>query len=240
MAVTFDRIGKTQTLSQEIEKNIERAILQKKYLPGEKLPTELELCEIFGVSRTALREALQMLSSKGYIQVRKGSGIYVEDYSPANVIKPMQSYLELKLDRNYLKYIIEVRKMLEPQIAQMAAKNRSEQDILNLKRNLEALQKCPSEDFKKEGDLDRDFHVLVARSSGNPMVPLIVEPIFQIMPKIKLLVYVEVEKAKNAAIDYHALIYERILEKDEDGAFNIMTEHLKIAEEHTMIVASKL
>ena len=72
------------------------------------------------------------------------------------------------------------------------------------------------------------------------MVPLIVEPIFQIMPKIKLLVYVEVEKAKNAAIDYHALIYERILEKDEDGAFNIMTEHLKIAEEHTMIVASKL
>ncbi|NPE31859.1 FadR family transcriptional regulator [Methanococcoides sp. SA1] len=73
----FDKIGKSQTLSQEIVANIEQAIREKKFQVGEKLPTEKELCEMFGVSRTAIREALQMLSAQGLINVHKGKGSFV-------------------------------------------------------------------------------------------------------------------------------------------------------------------
>ncbi|RMD92070.1 MAG: FadR family transcriptional regulator, partial [Calditrichaeota bacterium] len=81
----FSRIGNHRTLSQEIEHKIETAILEKKLIAGQKLPTEKELCEMFGVSRTALREALQMLSARGLLYIKKGSGVFVNDFSARHV-----------------------------------------------------------------------------------------------------------------------------------------------------------
>lgn len=83
----FKKVGSDHALSQIIEQEIEHAIRQKKFLPHQKLPSENELSSMFGVSRTALREALRMLSARGLIQIRKGSGIFVNDfclYTPAN------------------------------------------------------------------------------------------------------------------------------------------------------------
>jgi len=236
----FQQIGKKQTLSQEIQQNIEDAIINKTFQPGQKLPTEKEMCEMFAVSRTALREALQMLSARGLINVRKGSGIYIEDYHPDHVIKPMHLYLQLNLDKHYLGYIINVRKMIEPPIARLAAKNRTEADIKKFEKNLEDLKKCADNDFKKEGLLDRDFHMLIANASGNPMIPMMVEPIFQIMPRVKMLIYAEVDVAKKAALDYHSRIFEKIKNQDEQGAYDEMKIHIKIAEEHTKIITGEL
>jgi len=240
VAAVFEKIGKDITLSQEIEQKIEQAILAKEFKPGEKLPTEKELCEMFGVSRTALREALQMLSSRGLIYVKKGSGIYVEDYSASHAMRPMQMYLELNFDRNYLKHIVQVRKMFEPQIAGLAALYRTEEDIAAFKKNQQDLLACPATDYKREGNLDRDFHVILAKATQNPMVPMIVEPIFQVMPRIKLLVYKVVKTAKDAALDYHALIAEAVIKQNEQRAVQLMKEHLEIAEEHAMLVADEL
>ncbi len=240
MSVIFEQIGNDQTLSKLIEEKIEQAIRSKKFLPDEKLPTEKELCEMFGVSRTALREALQMLSSRGLIYIKKGSGIYVENYSPSNVTRPMHLYLELNFDKNYLQHIIQVRKMLEPQIAGMAALNRTEEDIEFLKHNHSELIKCPKSDYKRQGELDRDFHLALARATKNPMIPLIVEPIFQLMPKVKLMVYKVVSEAKKAALDYHIPIAEAVIRKQEKRAIELMKKHLEIAEEHTRILASKM
>ena len=239
MGVVFERIGNDQTLSQVIEEKIEQAIRQKEYLPDEKLPTEKELCEMFGVSRTALREALQMLSSRGLIYIKKGSGAYVKNYSSYNVTRPMEIYLELNFDRNYLKHIIEVRKMLEPQIVRFAALNRTDDDIEKLRKNIAELENCSQDDFKNEGRIDRDFHLLIARASGNPMIPMIVEPIFQLMPKIKYLIYAEIEHAKHTAMEYHSLIFDNILKQDAEGAFLAMRDHLEIAEEHSKYISEK-
>jgi len=240
LASVFQKIGKGQTLSQEIQQKIEEAITNKTFKPGEKLPTEKEMCEMFAVSRTALREALQMLSARGLIHVRKGSGIYIEDYHPDHVIKPMRLYLELNLNKDYLGHIINVRKMIEPPIARLAALNRTENDIIKFEKNLDELRKCADDDFKKEGLLDRDFHLLIANSSGNPMIPLMVEPIFQIMPRVKMLIYAEVDTAKKAALVYHSKIFEKIKNQDEQGAYDEMTEHIKIAEKHTKILSMEL
>lgn len=240
MQHVFQKIGKTQTLSQEIQQKIEEAIINKTFIPGQKLPTEKEMCEMFAVSRTALREALQMLSARGLINVRKGSGTYIEDYHPDHVIKPMHLYLQLNLDKNYLGHIINVRKMIEPPIARLAAINRTESDIHKFEKNLKDLANCSEDDYKKEGLLDRDFHMIIAKSSGNPMIPMMVDPIFQIMPRIKMLIYAELDIAKKAALKYHTEIFEKIKNQDEQGAYDEMVKHIKLAEEHTSLVWKEL
>ncbi len=90
---TYSKVGNTETLSNKIQGEIEKSIIQKKFIPGDKLPTEKEMCEMFGVSRTALREGLQMLSIQGLITIRKGSGIYVNEYNLSHAIKPISRYL---------------------------------------------------------------------------------------------------------------------------------------------------
>ena len=75
----FHNLGNKQTLSQKIERTIENAIRDKKLPVGSKLPTEFEMCKSFGVSRTALREALRRLSARGLINIQKGSGMYVSE-----------------------------------------------------------------------------------------------------------------------------------------------------------------
>ena len=233
MTNLFNKIGHDQTLSQQVEEKIESVIRQKKLVPGEKLPTENELCTMFGVSRTAVREALRMLSGRGLITIRKGSGIYVSDYSAKNVTRPMSLFLELNFDKNYVSHLIKVRQMLEPGIARMAAANRTTEDLTSLDKNMTRFLRCNTEDHAKEGDLDKEFHLILAKASGNPIIPVMVQPIFELMPKIRTLVYAHIDIARSSAVDYHAKILDMVRKQDEDGAFQAMTEHLELARQHS-------
>ena len=233
MSSLFSKIGNELTLSQQVEREIEDVILQKKILPGEKLPTENELCSMFGVSRTALREALHMLTARGLINIRKGSGIYVNDYSATHVTKPMSMYLELNFDKEYVFHLIKVRRILEPEIARMAAANRTENDVYQLKDLMYKFIKCRSDDFRREGELDKDFHSTLATASGNPIMPLIVQPIFELMPKIRTLVYANIDHAKSTAQEFHQLILDNVEKQNEEGAYKAMAEHLQLAQQHS-------
>ena len=133
---TYTKIGNTETLSSKVQSEIEKSILEKKFVPGDKLPTEQGLCAMFGVSRTALREALQMLSIQGLITIRKGSGIYVSEYDSAKAVKPMIQYLQMSLDDELMIQVEEVRIIFEPQIAWLAARNRDEVDVKYLEKNI--------------------------------------------------------------------------------------------------------
>jgi GntR family transcriptional repressor for pyruvate dehydrogenase complex len=233
MSTLFHKIGNEKTLSQQVEGKIEQVIREKKILPGEKLPTENELCTMFGVSRTALREALRMLSARGLISIKKGSGIYVNDYSSAHVTKPMSLFLELNFDRNYVMHLIKVRQILEPSIARMAAENRSENDLSKLRKITEKFINCREDDYQKEGELDKDFHMLLAEASGNPIIPVMVQPIFELMPKIRTLVYAHVDHARSTAVELHQRILDNIERKDAEGAFKAMNDHLILAQQHS-------
>ena len=112
----FQNIGNKLTLSQRIERTIENAIREKKLIVGSKLPTEREMCESFGVSRTALREALRRLSARGLVTIQKGSGMYVSEINIEDAIDTLNLYYDLKFDKNLLAQIIEVRSIFEPEI----------------------------------------------------------------------------------------------------------------------------
>ena len=157
----FQKIGTSQTLSQKIERRIEAAIRDKKLAVGSKLPTEHELCASFGVSRTALREALRRLNARGLISIIKGSGMYVTELKIDDAIQTLNLYYDLQFDRNLIEQIIEVRKIFEPEIAKLAAKRRNKEDIKELEKNLKDFKLCNPDNTQLEADIDNKFHLFL-------------------------------------------------------------------------------
>lgn len=94
----FQPISKKVLNKDIIASQIEASILRKEYLPGSKLPPETELAEIFGVSRTSVREALQILSMHGLISIEKGRGIFVRNPSSKNISKSILKFLEHRIE----------------------------------------------------------------------------------------------------------------------------------------------
>lgn len=222
-------------LSKKIANLIEEAIQTKKITKGNKLPSEAELAGQFGVSRTAIREALRIVGAKGMIRIEKGRGIFVKDLSADTVSGPLHQYLKFKVEHNYVLDVIHARQIIEPSIAAFAAVNRNQEDIDKLNDNLLRLN-----NYTGESDglakLDMEFHMQIAYASKNQVVPLILEPIHRLMPEIKKSVYATNEHAQESAIEWHNKIAAEIIKGDPVGARAMMNQHLAIAEEHIRVM----
>ena len=225
----FEKLGSRKLLSHTIEEQIERAIQDRKLAPGDRLPTELELCEEFGVSRTVMREALRGLSAKGLVSIEKGRGMFIKEVSASSVTNPMRLYLALNSQGVLALDVVHARQAIEPSIAAMAALNRTPEMLRDLGENLQKLIAL-ERDFVGLAGLDSEFHLLVAKASNNPIMPLVIEPIHKLMPQIQMAVYDAVEGAKDAAVEYHTKILEAITVRDEEAARRWMYDHLKKAE----------
>ncbi len=223
----FQNIGNKLTLSQRIERTIEGAIREKKLVVGDKLPTEREMCESFGVSRTALREALRRLSARGLINIQKGSGMYVAEINIEDAIKTLNLYYDLKFDENLLSQIIEVRYRFEPEIARLAALNRTEENIAELEQNLAEFENCNPDNTQKEADLDNRFHLTITKSTSNPIMQITMEPIYSLLPRMRNYIFANIDGEKASTLTYHKKLVLAIREQNGDLAYEIMKDHLK-------------
>ena len=227
----FEPVGNRYLLSSVVESKIEEAIRTKVLLPGVKLPTELELCKQFDVSRTALREALRMLSARGLIVVKKGKGIFVQSPPVETVTDPIHLYLQMQSESNIILDVVHARQIIEPQIAASAALHHTDEDARQLKKDHQALISSEG-DYNELTRLDMLFHLDIAKASENSIIPLILEPIQRLAPRIKSSVYATVADAKRSAVEWHEKILNAILQNNAEGAFEAMTRHLEIAEQH--------
>ena len=227
----FKSVGGGTPLSKKVELQIEQAIRDRRLVPGERLPSEAKLSASFGVSRTVMREAIRMLAARGLVAAEKGRGVFISDFTSAQVTDPMRLYLSLNYDRDHVLDVIHARQSIEPTIASMAARNRSDEELKAMRANLEELKEHEG-DFVDLAGIDMRFHMLLARASGNPIIPLVLDPIHHLMPQIKQSVYASVQNAKDSAVEYHGRILAAIERGDEAGARREMEEHLKRAEDH--------
>lgn len=227
----FQNLGNKQTLSQKIERTIENAIREKKLLVGSKLPTEREMCESFGVSRTALREALRRLSARGLITIQKGSGMYVSEIKIEDAINSLNLYYDLKFGNNLLAQFIEVRRLFEPEIARLAAKNRTDKDLVELENNLAEFTNCNPDNTQMEVDLDNKFHLMIAKSTTNPIMQITMEPIYSLLPRMRNYIYANIEGEKDVTLKAHREVFDAIRDQDEEKAYRIMAQHLNRTQE---------
>lgn len=131
---------------------------------GDRLPTEAELVERIGVSRSAVREAVQSLSFAGVLRVQQGGGTFVTDLAPEQLLRSTGLVLELS-GGDMLAELYAVRRMLEPEAAALAVERLTEADLETLRSRLEAMRAATEAEVFVQADIA--FHDTVAEIAGN-------------------------------------------------------------------------
>ena len=211
---------KNKLLAEQVEDQIYHYILDEALEPGAKLPNEFALGEKFRVGRSTIREAVKLLSSKGIVEVRQGSGTYV-----VTTVKELSDPLNLRSvqDKNVLAFdLVNVRLLLEPGIAEMAAQNATPEDIERLRRLCERVEvKIHEGDRYIEDDIA--FHTCIAESSKNLVVGQLI-PVID--TAVMMFVNVTHKKLIDETIMTHRMITEAIANHDPIGAKAAMVMHL--------------
>lgn len=211
---------KNKLLAEQIEEEIFQYILNTPFNVGDKLPNEFELGEHFGVGRSTIREAVKQLISKGVLEVRRGSGTYVVNTMPVDLdplgLQGLADKMTLALD------LVEVRLLLEPGMAEMAARNATEEDIKELTDLCDTVERKirEGEDYIRD---DIAFHTCVAECSKNKVVE-------QLIPVIDtaVLMFVNVthKMLREESIETHRAVTDAIAEHDPIGAKTAMMMHM--------------
>ena len=211
---------KNKLLAEQVEDQIYHYILDEALEPGAKLPNEFALGERFRVGRSTIREAVKLLSSKGIVEVRRGSGTYVLTTAlglgdPLG-LSAVQDKTALALD------LVNVRLLLEPGIAEMAANNATDEDIARLRRLCERVErKIHDGDRYIEDDIA--FHTCVAESSKNMVVEQLIPIIYT---AVMMFVNVTHKKLIDETIMTHRMVVDAIAAHDPIGARSAMAMHL--------------
>ncbi len=213
-------------LSEEVVNRVKQMIMSQTYRPGDKLPSEKELSEMFGVSRMSIREALAILSSAKIIDIRHGEGSFVQAINVFHYIPPVAiSMIEFP---EALLQLLEVRIILEASAAELAAERA---DTTALKDMEIALQGYLDEvSTKRSGDqYDLRLHKAIAQATGNYVL-------IEFMNRISDMIFEGMQYTLNQNIgnerkvrevyDEHARIVQAIQSRNPSQARLAMTSHL--------------
>ena len=210
------------SISEEIAKQIIKLISTGELQPGQRLPSERELCEQFGASRSSLREALRCLSIVGVLNARVGDGTSVA----ADGETFLRRIVEWRLitERHDVENLMEVRIGLEGVSAANAALRASEEDIRKF-QDLLAKMKLAARDARKFAILDVEFHVALAKASGNALVfdlvSMIRNHLVRVLPKV-----LQLPNAMPLSTKEHVAIVAAIERRNPDAARAAMHAHL--------------
>lgn len=154
-----------QNLADEVASRLQQQISLGQYETGQKLPTEPELMQQFGVGRSTIREAVRILANTGLVRVQQGVGTFVE--SQEGISEPLSQ----RFQRAQFSDLNEIRQLLEVKIAEKAALHRTESDIIRMqallqKREEMAIANQPGECIQA----DIDFHTSIAAASKNEIM----------------------------------------------------------------------
>lgn len=158
-------IVKKKSLADEVASRLQEQISLGKYRVNEKLPIEPELMKRFGVGRSTIREAIKILANSGLLRVQQGVGTFVESLAASR--EPMDQ----RLKRANVQDLDEVRQLLEMKIAEKAALNRTDSDIIAIRHHLANRKRAASEGKIEECiAADVQFHIAIAEASKNEIL----------------------------------------------------------------------
>jgi GntR family transcriptional repressor for pyruvate dehydrogenase complex len=221
-AALFEQVAREPRLSDKVAEMMLATILSNRLQVGDRLPSERELGEQFGVSRTVVREAVRALVAKGVIEVRSGSGLRVAAVDAAAVSESMSLYLR-GASVNFEK-VHEVRALLEVHIAGAAAERATEEDLARLRAVHERMQH-EVEDVEAAARDDLEFHRVIAAATQNDLYLLLMDSIGTALIDIRR------ENLGSGStpltLGQHQEILERITARDPAGARTAMAAHLE-------------
>lgn len=209
-----------KSLGARTEDELMKYILREPVEPGQRIPNEFELAARFGVGRSTIREAVKGLVSRGILEVRRGSGTYVINTSPLDEdplgLGRIEDKYQLALQ------LFDVRLMIEPEIAALACRNASEEDLRQLRRLCEETEQLYLNGHNHISK-DIEFHTCIARCSKNEVAQILIPMINTAVINFANITH---RTLKDETIETHRAITKAILERDAVGARGAMIMHL--------------
>jgi GntR family transcriptional repressor for pyruvate dehydrogenase complex len=211
---------------EDIVKQIFGLIEKGKLKRGDQLPVERELSEIFKVSRATVREAIFSLESMRLVQRRQGNGTYVIASSEEALVQPLAAALFHEKDD--LIDIFFIRKIIEPEVAQLASENRTPEEIDELEEILKEHAK-EVESGKNPVDTDSEFHRLLGRMARNRILERLLITVVDLLGKTREK-YLQTEQRKQKSLHGHYEILAAIKDGNGKAARMVMRRHLEDVE----------
>jgi Transcriptional regulators len=211
----------SNSLVDKVAKILLEYITDHKLQVGDRLPNEYQLVEDLGVSRSTVREAIKTLSSKNILEVKRGSGTFIsakmgvsDDPLGFNFVKDQ---IKLTLD------LFEIRYLLEPTIASLAAQNATSEEIEKLEELVCDIEQLIKDENPLHLEKDKMLHALIAEISRNIAIS-------QLIPIINdaIIMYAEItpDRSMEETLESHREILRTIKARDSIGAYDAMLLHM--------------
>ena len=205
----FTKYIKNDSVAKTVMEQIKTALINKTLLPGDRLPTETEMCVSMGVGKSSIREAIKMLSILGVVETKQGDGTYISSSIGEHCVNPL--VYQLLIDYGNNTDIAELRSMFEPAYTILALKKATSEDIKHII--------SISEDFKEKvrlnmqkADDDINFHCAILEATHNP---LIIRIGLTIMQLFYASIAHSMQQIPDRAIRDHHNILQAFINKDE-------------------------
>ncbi|MCE5259307.1 MAG: FadR family transcriptional regulator [Chloroflexi bacterium] len=212
-------------LGDQISRQLLWAIADGRYSPGDRLPAERDLAQMFSASRVVVREAIGQLNARGIVSVQQGIGTTVNPINKWNSLDPEVFFL-LHIDQAF-KQLIEVRRIIEPESAYLAAQRVTDEQLLKLR----PLSVLSLEDTQEQHvERDTEFHLEIARAAQNDLLLVIFSSISNLLRESRRYTYSvssEIPKGNRC----HQEILAAIELRDAEGARRAMNGHLDQTED---------
>jgi DNA-binding FadR family transcriptional regulator len=213
-------------LYQDVVERLMQRIQAGEIRPGDQLPPERELMDVYGVGRPAVREALQALERSGIVEISHGERAKVVVPTARDLISQIASGTRhlLQSQPDMLDHLKEARLFLEVGTARMAAQKAEPQDVEALRARIEE-QRAALTQMERFLACDMAFHREIARISGNPIFPAVIEAVFQwagdyYQPLVRA------PGAEQLTLEEHTRLVDAIAAHDADAAEAAVRAHV--------------
>jgi GntR family transcriptional regulator, transcriptional repressor for pyruvate dehydrogenase complex len=230
------KLVRTSRLYEQIVQQIEESILKGDLKPGDQLPAERELAQRFGVSRTAVREAVKALREKGLVEAYSGRGTFITDGTSQAVRQSFDLMVKIGQPEGST-HLAEVRAILEPEIAALAASRAQESDLVVLREAVAVMDRAQRDpDAYIEADLD--FHLALAEAAGNPLILSLIDSIVGLLREQRMRIF-NVAGGPERGQFHHKRILEAMERRDPEKAREAMRAHLEQVREDSQVAGGK-
>jgi len=231
------RVVRTARLYEQIVQQIEESILKGTLKTGDQLPAERDLAQRFGVSRTAVREAVKALREKGLVEAYSGRGTFITDGTSQAVRQSLDLMVKIGQPEGS-QYLAELRAILEPEIAALAAARAQEADLGTMREAVAVMDRAGRDpDAYIEADLD--FHLSLAEAAANPLILSLIDSIVGLLREQRMKIF-KVDGGPERGQFHHKRILEAMEQSDPEKVRDAMRAHLEQVREDSRVSSSKL
>lgn len=224
MTDELDKSLNTARLYEQIVEQLETLIVEGHLTPGDRLPAERELSEQFEVSRTVIREAVKSLQEKGLVEIRPGVGTFVQ-HGMNKILRQSLGRLTQIDQKSGLANLMQVREILEPEIAAIAAEKATSEDIdamqIAIKRMNDAM-----DDMEDYIAADHEFHLALARATHNDLIVSLIDSIVDSLGEQRRQIFSYADEGPKNGQIHHIRIFQAVKKADRELSRRQMIAHL--------------